>query len=451
MNIYPAIKLHMGHPEEGWDYYVISMKMKDLGKEIGFASEFSQSRTLTEVLQRQLNEAKATKEMGSFLANRDDRFYSSIVVAALEGEPTWRPLTISESDDLGILEEASKQFGLLRFNGGQKYYALDGQHRLKSIMNVLDPTTEPAAPEGFENEELSVIIMLVREGAQEAWVTKYRRLFSTLNRHAKPVDKDTIIIMEEDDAFAMSTRRMLEEYPFFQWNSDADSNPVVKTKGNNLKEGNPEVTTLQSLYKFNMTVLNNIHNREIIGNNPNDFIKIRPSDEVLDLFYDQIKDIWDCLLEAIPDFRKDPRFMRTSKLDPEIPDLENNIVFRPVILTDVLAKCCLFMIDRCDELSTAELSQKFQKFSKVPLSITAEPWAHLLGIYDPVNDSWKMVSESRAACCKVALKIVLWMTGIADFEEEDIKEIEAEWGQYTLTLPQSEKIEIWKRLRENYS
>ena len=60
--------------------------------------------------------------------------------------------------------------------------------------------------------------------------------------------------------------------------------------------------------------------------------------------------------------------------------------------------------------------------------------------------------ERKSGCLlQGSMKIVLWMTGIADFEEEDIKEIEAEWGQYTLTLPQSEKIEIWKRLRENYS
>ena len=59
MNIYPAIKMKMGDPEEGWTYYVIKMKMKDVGKEINFASEFSGSKTLNEVLQRQLNESRA--------------------------------------------------------------------------------------------------------------------------------------------------------------------------------------------------------------------------------------------------------------------------------------------------------------------------------------------------------------------------------------------------------
>ena len=44
MNIYPAIKLRMGTREEGWTYYSIKMKMKDVGKEIGFADDLEESR-----------------------------------------------------------------------------------------------------------------------------------------------------------------------------------------------------------------------------------------------------------------------------------------------------------------------------------------------------------------------------------------------------------------------
>ena len=63
MNIYPALRLHMGDQIEGWTYYVIKMKMKDIGKEIRFAGEFSGSKTLNEVIQRQLDESRVKKQM----------------------------------------------------------------------------------------------------------------------------------------------------------------------------------------------------------------------------------------------------------------------------------------------------------------------------------------------------------------------------------------------------
>ena len=90
---------------------------------------------------------------------------------------------------------------------------------------------------GFADEEISVIIMTTT-GSEEEWKKKYRRLFSSLNRYAKPVDKDTIIAMDEDDIFCILTRRMVAEYPFFQWEGAAlkNENYNVKVKTSRVKE-----------------------------------------------------------------------------------------------------------------------------------------------------------------------------------------------------------------------
>ncbi len=58
------------------------------------------------------------------------------------------------------------------------------------------------------------------EDTHESFMQKYRRLFSNLNRYAKPTDQATNIIMDEDDTFAILTRRLITDKPFFQ--SDAD-------------------------------------------------------------------------------------------------------------------------------------------------------------------------------------------------------------------------------------
>ena len=144
-----------------------------------------------------------------------------------------------EKDSLGFVEDMEGHFGLLRFDGGQSYYALDGQHRVTAIQTLLNDAQQRdrlgvTVPEGFANETISVIIMTT-SGSKEEWKKKYRRLFSSLNRYAKPVDKDTVIAMDEDDLFAILTRRMVAQYPFFQWEGDAITNEKLQCKGKNIK------------------------------------------------------------------------------------------------------------------------------------------------------------------------------------------------------------------------
>ena len=111
MNIYPAIKLRMGTQEEGWTYYSIKMKMKDVGKEIGFADDLEESRSLNSIMQRARG-ARAKTDIVNFLAKRDDRFFSSIVVAARGGEPSFAEVQL-EKDALGFVEDMEDHFGLL--------------------------------------------------------------------------------------------------------------------------------------------------------------------------------------------------------------------------------------------------------------------------------------------------------------------------------------------------
>ena len=70
-------------------------------------------------------------------------------------------------------------------------------------------------------EEVSVIMLVRDEADDEEFLRSYRRLFSSLNRYAKPTDQDTNIIMDEDDWVAILTRRLLTEHDFFLWKGRA--------------------------------------------------------------------------------------------------------------------------------------------------------------------------------------------------------------------------------------
>ena len=167
MNLYPALKATMGN----WTYYIVKMRMKDIVKEVGFASEIYSNKTLDDAIQRSLNESRVKKEIVQYLAKRDDRFFASIVVAALGGNPTYMPVEITDDPRFALLRPAGidDAFGVLTFDGGQRYFALDGQHRLKAIKTLTEQTESdvPEVPEGFLEEEVSVI-MIVRQEARDA-------------------------------------------------------------------------------------------------------------------------------------------------------------------------------------------------------------------------------------------------------------------------------------------
>jgi len=128
-----------------WDYYVVKMKMKDLAKEVNFASEVHNDATLDEAIQKR-NSPTAERKASiiDFLAKGKIASSRQLVVAALGGNATFYPVSISEDPQFRIFSDQGmdQSFGILTFDGSQAYYALDGQHRLKAIKTILDPAEE---------------------------------------------------------------------------------------------------------------------------------------------------------------------------------------------------------------------------------------------------------------------------------------------------------------------
>src|ERR1019366_4366533 len=93
---------------------------------------------------------------------------------------------------------------IIAFDGSEKLFAVDGQHRVVGIQRAV------AAKEALGDEEVCVIF--VGHSNDRVGLQRTRRLFTTLNRYAKPVNKTEIIALDEDAAVAIVTRRLLESY-----------------------------------------------------------------------------------------------------------------------------------------------------------------------------------------------------------------------------------------------
>ena len=303
MNIYPALRSRMGT----WDYYMVKMTASELSQTVRYAAEIHDDRTLDQAIHRVLDQSRVKKDIVEYLKNQPHRFFPPIIVAALEGNPIFHPIEISNDPRFAIFYSESKlteAFGVLQFDGTQKYYALDGQHRLAAIKTLLDrndPLSD-GAPKDFEDDELSVIVIVPNEkGSNNAPRQKYRQLFSDINRYAKPMPSTTNIIMDEENTFAILTRRLITDHTFFH--SDArkqlESDKIKTTKGKNLKTGDSYFTSIETLYEMNIRLLSS-SKRISTGWGPGSeegpdlktFKKFRPPEEYIDSLYDELLIYW---------------------------------------------------------------------------------------------------------------------------------------------------------------
>ena len=441
MRLYPAIRAKMGD----WNYYIVRMKMREIAQDIKLAQDIYADRTLSDAVQRELGESRVRKQIVGYLARRPDRFFSSIVVAAMEGEPSWHPVEIDESVVPSIFSQSrslSDSFGVLSFGDEPKYYALDGQHRVAAIRLLVNDEVEVDAPIGFENDLPSVIVVLREDHdvPHGEWMRRYRRLFSSLNRWAKKTDDDTNIIMDEDDLFAILTRRLISDYEFFQAPGRERESFKVLTKGKNLRSGVSHFTTLQTLYAITRTLLSTREREQLgwFGSGGLD-PQVRPSEEDIDDCYDELTVYWDTILTVLPDLRRDPQLMRGEN------GTGNHLLFRP-IGQELLAKVVRKKLD--DALATVGLSDSqamlgcLAPLALVPWNLAKPPWRHLLSIPSAKKkDEWIIRSDERKPALEVSYRLLCWMLEMDPLDEGGIEELKDEWRRRLYPPPDEDVAE----------
>ena len=445
--LYPALKAHMG----SWEYYIVKMKMQHIVNEVRFASEIYENKTLDEAIQRGLTERK---DLVKYLAMRDDRFFSSIVVAALGGNPTFIPVEIANDPRFAILSamRIDEPFGVLTFDGGQKYYALDGQHRLKAIETLIKPVDPNSLemPEGFLDEEISVIMIVRRETRDHAFLQSYRRLFSSLNRWARPTTTDTNIIMDEDDAVAILTRRLVTDHEFFVWRGKPQESPLLKTQGKNLNSGDSYFTTLQTLYNMNEKLLLTTQ-RETKGFFRREYKQFRPQEDELDVMFGELVLYWDAMLQELDMLNSDPTMMRDHDAELGNPDgRSDSLLFWPIgqeLLADVIRILLTRRLPDPDEPKVEEVCSCIRVLSKIGWELRQPPWFGLLLIEDPERRKRRMRNEDRKRALVIAKRILLLQTGVDDYPAEELSELKIDWHAMLIPRPDREEVDaMWETI-----
>ena len=470
MNLYPALCSKMGE----WNYYVVKMSARELADNVQLASavydenilDESIQRTLDEEIQRTLKETRVYKEIVEYLKRQPYRFFSSLVVAALDGKPMFYPIEITEDPQFVIFRDDQRlndSFGLLKFDGTQKYYALDGQHRLSAIKTLLDRTNplSDGSPEDFENDEFSVIVVVPSQSDSDAeFMQKYRRLFTNLNRYAKKTDNATNIMMDEDDIFAILTRKLITNNAFFKSpESRQKESRRIKTKSKNLSGNDPHFTSLETLYEMNTTLLRS-QQRETNGWGPNSvegedeklFKRFRPPEEYIEGLYSELEMYWENLLVELPDLHKVPTQMRVHDLVEDGDGEEtDHLLFWP-IGQQMLAEIVRTLLDRrvpdLENPTPDTVSEALSGLNQLEWRLHQPPWKNFLLVRN-TKGNWTMRSEERTAAVRCGRIIQQWILGIEDFDKNEVIDLKNEWVNFLVPAQTEEKVdEMWQQVED---
>lgn len=355
MNI-PAIRGKIGNTV----YYTANFSFHQISElvERKVGNEIYTSKTLKERLQRSLTDNSG--KIKQYILDRNDRFFNALVLAVYDGEPQWTEIRFE------LEEKEFPNVGILYFNGQEKIFPVDGQHRVEGIKEAIKKNPELAS------ETVSVI--LIGHSTSDAGMKKSRRIFSTLNRYAKPVKLGDIIALDEDDIVAIATRELLETHPLFT----GDRIKATNTKSIPVKD-KTSFTSLITLYECNIELFQIFHFKKVISKAKlTEFLKSRPNEEIISEYIEYLNTFWDLMINTFPeitDFIHSESLTAAEKYRDPING--GNIIFRPVALLQMV-KAISYICSEDDKTSIKEI---LEIFSRLDRNVSNELWSRI--IWDP--------------------------------------------------------------------
>lgn len=351
-------------------YYTTNLTFEQIAKLVcRITDEIHSSSTLKTEMQRSLS--KNYIKIKDYILSHDDHFFNSLVLAVYNGEPQWTEIKF-EIDD-----ETFPNVGILSFNGNETIFPVDGQHRIEGIKAALT-----------ENELLkdkTIPVMLIGHNATPLGMERSRRIFSTLNRYAKPVLLGDIIALDEDDAVAIVTRDLLECYPLFL------NDRIKATNNKSIPAGDKKAfTSLMTLYSCHFELYKaHMFGPNISDSKAKESLKIRPSDQDLLNIKNFIISFWEQFIETFSELNT---YINSTSENPaaEFRSREDggNIIFRPVTLYPLVQA-----ITRIYTKNGVSFSDIFNKYAQLNRCVSSAMWNKV--IWNPNTN--KMIVKNQTA------------------------------------------------------
>ena len=342
----PAIKSGIGI----WNYYVSSMTFEQVANFVKMPNEIYKSQKLSDMIQRSVTEN--IQSIVEYISIEEERFFNALVLAVYDGEPKWYEGVFEYEDELFY------NIGVLEFSEDVRIFPVDGQHRVAAIKEVV-------LKEGKEKEHEEVPVIFIAHRNDDEGIKRTRRLFTTLNRYAKPVKLNEIIALDEDDIVAIITRRLVEEYELF---SDEKIN-INKTES--IPDSDQKsFTNIITLYRCNDWLLKCFLKKQGIAEKVTKYKRYKKDSVVVEKFYNFVCDYWRLFREYNKDI--DEFFSTNNNL--EIRGKQGgNLLFRPIGL-----KAYVEAVSEIYIKQNQNFEEILKKMRSINLYLNQIPWKGVL-------------------------------------------------------------------------
>jgi DNA sulfur modification protein DndB len=389
---FPCVRGTMGD----WTYYVTVMGVSDLVRYVQFAEQVSPNHDLDSMLQRELT--NRAKEIADYLRTNEQRFFGSLIVAALDGQPRFRPISFGEP-----LLVSEDRIGVLQFDGTEQYYALDGQHRLAAFQ--IEITREP---QRYKDDQVSTIVLC--HGKDSEGLKRARRLFTTVNRYAKKTSPATHTAMSEDNGVALVTRRLIREHDLFNQRIKV---LIIKKGKQKLATGNA-MSAADRQYLMAIETFRKCNKDLLPTHLAEEFSKEQqiPSFDSLEEAFTGISALWDKMIKAVDPWKEllDPQ--RT--VDTYRTSSGGHILVRPIGITAFVGaistapttmtiKHIRSVVSRFQDVSQTPWNGVLWNSSLKKMTVTVQAeklarrlWRFLLGLdedKDRLTEEWRAMVE----------------------------------------------------------
>jgi len=307
--VLPTLRAKMGD----WIYYVSIMTFEEISKRLSMTDEIHKSKGLKTLIQREVKER--TKGIVEYLKSQEQRFFNTIIIGLYGGNPQYQEITIDkfksiEEKDLDYL---NKTIGILTLDGNEKLFSIDGQHRTRAIKDSIKEKPSLATEE-------NTIILVAHKNDSEGLV-RTRRLFSTLNRYAKPVSKSEIIAIDEEDNCAIITRNLVEDFELLK-------DIILFNQNRSISNKNKDAfTNIIVLYDFIAAILTDqkIFGHNVKGENYLLFTHRRTTEEIIKEKQKIIENLFVEIFDSVPSLNK---FLEKQNINREAKT--TSLLFRPI-------------------------------------------------------------------------------------------------------------------------
>ncbi|MBQ7673494.1 MAG: DGQHR domain-containing protein [Alphaproteobacteria bacterium] len=368
----PVIRGRIGN----WIYYTGNMTFKEIEENVTTSiEELFTANCLDELLQRSLTDNYIS--IKNYLLNESERFFNAIILAIYDGDPQWLEVAFKgeESDYNNV--------GFLEFNGNEVIFPVDGQHRVAGIKHAVE-----------ENPELrkeSVPVVFIAHSCTEDGRRKTRKLFSTLNRRAKPVGENENIALDEDDVSSIITRELIQSNPLF------GGDRLIISKGKQIPKTNKEAfTSLITLYQCVEAIVKwYVRKEKIMKKSYKEFKLYRPEEKDIVKIREKVNEFFSAFSENTREIKQYLNKSGTGKAEAFRNDSGGNLLFRPIALTEYF-NAAISLVD-----SGVSVEEAFKKLNKTPKNISESPWKGFLW------DGSKMIGRvNRTAIYLIVLNAV---------------------------------------------